>query len=235
RRLSALPATALLVAGVLALVAVVTWPLREEIYVTVAPAVATSPVAATVAGTVAERGPLLLVVLAAVLAVVTVLRDRAAFWTLVVGGVGVIGAYLLSAAVKLLVAEQRPCQVWQVPTTLSCPAVGDWSWPSNHSLVAAAFATACILAVPRTAWLAVPVALLSGLARLAAGVHYLHDVASGLALGTAVVALVVLLGRAIRSGWPPPSGPGRRTPHECPRRSRRRSQRPARARRRPAP
>ena len=209
RRPSALPAAALLVAGVLALVAAVTWPLREAIYVTVAPAVATSPVAATVAGTVAERGPLLLVVLAAVLAVVTVLRDRAAFWTLVVGGVGVIGAYLLSAGVKLLVAEQRPCQVWQVPTALSCPAVGDWSWPSNHSLVAAAFATACILAVPRTAWLAVPVALLSGLARLAAGVHYLHDVASGLALGTALVALVVLLGRAIRSGWPPPSGPGR--------------------------
>src|SRR5690625_5409268 len=52
---------ALLVAGVLALVAVVTWPLREAVYVTVAPAVATSPVAAAVAGTLAQRGPLLLV------------------------------------------------------------------------------------------------------------------------------------------------------------------------------
>ncbi|HLS63132.1 MAG TPA: phosphatase PAP2 family protein [Ruania sp.] len=201
---------ALLVAGVLALVAVVTWPLREAVYVTVAPAVATSPVAAAVAGTLAQRGPLLLVALAAVLVVVTVLRDRPAFWTLVAGGAGVIGAYLISAGVKLLVAEQRPCQVWEVSTVLTCPAVGDWSWPSNHSLVAAAFATACMLAVPRTAWLAVPVAVLSGLARLAAGVHYLHDVAAGLALGTAVVVVVVLLLRRVtRSGWPPPSGPAR--------------------------
>lgn len=198
--------TAIVLAGL----AASTWPLRAVVYRAVAPAVAGSPVGAPVAGAAARYGPLLLVALAAVLAVVTLLRDRPAFWLLVAGGVGVIIAYLLSAVVKMLVGEERPCRVWDVPTKVACPAVGDWSWPSNHSLVAAALATACIIAVPRTAWFAVPAALLAGLARLAAGVHYLHDVASGLALGTAVVVVVVLLlRRAIRSGWPPPSGPAR--------------------------
>ncbi len=198
--------TALVLAGL----AVLAWPAREVIYLTVAPPVAGSAALAAVAGALAASGPLLLVALAAVLAVVTLVRDRPAFWHLVAGGVGVVSAYLLSAGVKLLVTEERPCRVWDVPTALSCPGVGDWSWPSNHSVVAAAFATACIIAVPRTAWLAVPLAVLVAVARLAAGVHYLHDVAAGLALGTAVVvAVVLLLRRATRSVWPGPSGPGR--------------------------
>ncbi|WP_280194112.1 phosphatase PAP2 family protein [Nocardia farcinica] len=73
------------------------------------------------------------------------------------------------------------------------PAAGDWSWPSNHAVLAAAFATACVLAAPRVAWFAVPVALAVAAARVGAGVHYVHDVLSGLALGVVVVALVVAL------------------------------------------
>src|SRR5699024_11590847 len=56
---------------------------------------------------------------------------------------------------------------------------------------AAAFATACILVVPRLAWFALPLALAIAASRVAAGVHYVHDVLSGLALGALVVAAVV--------------------------------------------
>ncbi|MFD6894437.1 phosphatase PAP2 family protein, partial [Rhodococcus sp. NPDC060086] len=112
---------------------------------------------------------------------------------LATGGIGVVGAYLLSEVIKLMVTEERPCRVLDVDTIMSCPEVGDWSWPSNHSVIAAAFATACIIALPRAAWLAVPMAVLIAFSRVAAGVHYVHDVASGLALGTAVVALVVVV------------------------------------------
>src|SRR5699024_10837516 len=76
-------------------------------------------------------------------------------------------------------------------TVLSCPGSGDWSWPSNHAVLAAAFATACILVVPRLAWFAVPLALAIAASRVAAGVHFVHDVLSGLALGALVVAAVV--------------------------------------------
>lgn len=184
---------ALLVAGLLAVVAAVTWPLREAAYRSVAPAVAASPTGAALAGALAEYGPLLLVALAAVLAVGAFTGDRRVLWRLGAGGVGVIGAAVLSKLLKLAVTEERPCRVWDVEAVLACPGVGDWSWPSGHSVIAAALATGCIIAVPRSAWFAVPVAVLAGAARLAAGVHYLHDVASGLALGTVVVALVVVL------------------------------------------
>ena len=190
------------VAGLLAVVAILTWPLRAVVYQSVAPAVAASPAGAALAGALAEYGPLLLVALAAVLAVGAPLRDRSAFWRLSAGGLGVVCAYLLSKLLKLLVTEERPCRVWEVPTSLACPDAGDWSWPSNHSVIVAAFATACIIAVPAAAWFAVPAALLAGVARLAAGVHYLHDVAAGLALGTVVVALVVVLLRPVLARLP---------------------------------
>src|SRR5699024_10637512 len=74
---------------------------------------------------------------------------------------------------------------------LSCPGGGDWSWPSSHAALAAAFAAACILVVPRLAWFALPLALAIAASRVAAGVHYVHDVLSGLALGALVVAAVV--------------------------------------------
>jgi membrane-associated phospholipid phosphatase len=184
---------ALPIAGLLALVAVLAWPVRAGVYRAVAPAVAGAPLPAAVAAGIASYGLLALVALAGVLAAWSFLRDRAAFWRLACGGAGVIGAYLLSEAVKGLVTEERPCRVWEVGTALPCPEVGDWSWPSNHSVLAAAIATACIIAAPRTAWVAVPAALLVGFSRLAAGVHYLHDVAAGLALGVLVVSLAVVV------------------------------------------
>lgn len=177
---------------ILALIALAVLPVRENLYLAIAGTASDSSLLRGLSGAVASRGLLLLVALAALVAVWSWLRDRTALWRLAAGGIGVVAAYLLSEVIKLMVTEERPCRVLDVDTVESCPEVGDWSWPSNHSVIAAAFATACIVALPRTVWFAVPVAVLIAFSRVAAGVHYVHDVAGGLALGTTVVALVVL-------------------------------------------
>lgn len=142
-------------------------------------------------GIVAKRGLWLLVLTAAVIAVVTWFTDRAAFARLAAGGLGVVGAYLISKIVKLVVTEQRPCAQLNPNPVLQCPAVPDWSWPSNHATLAAAFALACFFAVPWVGWITFPVALLVAYARVGAGVHYPHDVFSGLFLGTLVVVIAI--------------------------------------------
>ncbi len=175
--------------GVLALLALAAFVFRENLYRPIVGTTEASPIA-TLAGLVAESGLLVLIATAGILAAWSWLRARHTFWILVLAGVGVVAAYLASEGVKLLVAQERPCQALDVQTVLACPGAGDWSWPSNHSVIAAAFATACIVAVPRTARFVVPVAVTIAFSRVAAGVHYVHDVLSGLALGVLVVVLV---------------------------------------------
>jgi hypothetical protein len=48
--------------------------------------------------------------------------------------VGVVAAYLASESVKLLFREERPCRA--AIFLEDCPAVGDWSFPSNHMAIA---------------------------------------------------------------------------------------------------
>ena len=98
---------------------------------------------------------------------------------------------------KLLVEEQRPCRALDVQTVLACPGMGDWSWPSNHATIAAAFAAACIFTLPGSAWFVAPVAALIAASRVAAGVHYVHDVLAGLALGLLGVAIAVAIMRPV--------------------------------------
>lgn len=181
---------ALAVALALAVLALAALPARVGLYRAVAGGAEGSPLGGVV-GPAAEQGLLVLVATAGVLALVTWRRARERFWTLAAGGVGAILAYGSSEAVKVLVGEPRPCHVIDVATVLACPPAGDWSWPSNHAVIAGAIAAACVLAVPRAAALAVPVALVVAACRVAAGVHYVHDVAAGLALGVLAVVAVV--------------------------------------------
>ena len=189
-------AAALATAVSLALLALVAVPLRDSVYRAVAGTIEPSPLA-PLAAVVAEKGPLVLVATFAVLAVRTWQRDRRAFGTLVAGGAGAVVAYLTSEAVKLVITEPRPCRASNVTTVLECPAIGDWSWPSNHSVIAASLATACILAVPRIFWFAAPVAVLLGFSRLMVGVHYAHDVLSGFALGVLIVTTAIVVLRPV--------------------------------------
>ncbi|MGW1229063.1 phosphatase PAP2 family protein [Streptomyces sp. NPDC001515] len=95
----------------------------------------------------------------------------------------VVAAFLVNDVVKSLVQEQRPCRTLQVLTVEACPPLGDWSFPSNHTTVAAAAATAIWLADRRLGALAWAAALLMGASRVWVGAHYPHDVAVALLVG----------------------------------------------------
>lgn len=121
-------------------------------------------------------------------------RDRRNLLLAIMTGAATVIAYALSELVKVLVSEERPCRVETNIHPLSpCPALGDWSWPSNHATIVAGLAVAIIFLVPRLWRLAVPIALIVALARVTEGVHYVHDVLSGLLLGTVLVALAGML------------------------------------------
>jgi membrane-associated phospholipid phosphatase len=113
-------------------------------------------------------------------------------------GAGVVVAYAISEVVKLLVQEERPCRT--APSLAECPEPGDWSFPSNHSVIAGASAMA-IWAMHRAyGWVAAVCALAAASSRVIVGVHYVHDVAAGLALGALVSwGIAVLLKRNERS------------------------------------
>lgn len=100
--------------------------------------------------------------------------------------VGVPAAYVISEVTKLVFAQPRPCARWTA--AVECPPVGDWSFPSNHAVLA--FGAVVVIAVAlRRLWVtsvAVALAFIVGAGRIMQGAHYLHDVAAGALLGIAI-------------------------------------------------
>lgn len=148
------------------------------------------------------------IVLPYVVAVVLLWRWRhherlaAAIWI----PIAMLAAAGIGRIVKAWIAERRPCQTLpDVPTLIPCDAVTDYSLPSNHSAVAAAFAVALCLARPAWGLPAGVFALLIGASRVLVGVHYPHDVVAGLVLGGAVgllgLAVQPLILRIIPARW----------------------------------
>jgi undecaprenyl-diphosphatase len=109
--------------------------------------------------------------------------------------VTVVASYVLNDIVKSLFDEARPCQTLHTVIVDACPAVGDWSFPSNHSAIAAAAAVALLVADRRIGRIAVPAALLMGASRVWIGVHYPHDVVVGLIVGALAAWPLALLSR----------------------------------------
>ncbi|MCA1006091.1 phosphatase PAP2 family protein [Rhodococcus hoagii] len=147
-------------------------------------------------GLIADVGLLALVALFAVLAA-QMWRTRSPYLgDLLMGGFGVVVAYALSEVVKVFVSEDRPCRVEL--TLADCPAPGDWSFPSNHTVIAVGLATAIVLATERTLsslqrGLVIGLAALIALSRVLQGVHYPHDVLAGAVVGSAVTVAVVAM------------------------------------------
>ncbi|MEW9519789.1 phosphatase PAP2 family protein [Streptomyces tubercidicus] len=109
----------------------------------------------------------------------------------------VVLAFLASDVVKSWVNEQRPCQVLPVAPLDPCPAPGDWSFPSNHAVIAAA-AAAALWSVDRLlGWIAAPAALLMAASRVWIGAHYPHDALAGLLVGAVLGALLTNVAKRI--------------------------------------
>ncbi|MGW1788051.1 phosphatase PAP2 family protein [Streptomyces tubercidicus] len=102
----------------------------------------------------------------------------------------VVLAFLASDVVKSWVSEQRPCQVLPVTPLDPCPPLGDWSFPSNHAVIAAAAAVALWSVDRLLGWIAAPAALLMAASRVWIGAHYPHDVLAGLLAGAILGALL---------------------------------------------
>ncbi|WP_031515833.1 phosphatase PAP2 family protein [Streptomyces sp. NRRL F-5123] len=107
----------------------------------------------------------------------------------------VVAVYLVNDVVKSAFAEQRPCRTLHVTTVETCPGLGDYAFPSNHSAIAAACAVALLLAWRRAGLVAAPVALLMAASRVWIGVHYPHDVLAALVLGALVAWPLALASR----------------------------------------
>ncbi|MFE4548292.1 phosphatase PAP2 family protein [Streptomyces sp. NPDC056785] len=121
---------------------------------------------------------------------------RAALTALMVPVVVVV-AYGVNSVLKLLVREDRPCHSMRVRTLEACPAPGDWSFPSNHAVVAAAAAVALLLVSRRLGTVALVAACAMAAARVWVGAHYPHDVVAGVLVGTLIArALTAFLARA---------------------------------------
>ncbi|MFD8318432.1 phosphatase PAP2 family protein [Kitasatospora purpeofusca] len=110
----------------------------------------------------------------------------------------VLVAYVVNSGFKGVVEEVRPCAQLRVRDTLeSCPGPGDWSFPSNHTVIAFAAAAALFLVDRRIGAVAAVAAVLMGASRVWVGVHYPHDVLVGAVVGVLVaVPLVLAAGRA---------------------------------------
>ncbi|MEV4198623.1 phosphatase PAP2 family protein [Micromonospora globbae] len=118
-------------------------------------------------------------------------RDRA---LALVAPVPVVLAYVCSEWLKTVVDEDRPCRAAaRAIIAGTCPAPGDWSFPSNHATVAGALAVATLLLSRRIGLVALPLAALAAFSRVFVGVHYPHDVVAGMLLGAIVVLLLVPL------------------------------------------
>ncbi|MFJ8358397.1 phosphatase PAP2 family protein [Streptomyces sp. NPDC093984] len=104
----------------------------------------------------------------------------------------VVLAYAVNSVLKLLVREDRPCQSLHVVTLEACPAPGDWSFPSNHTAIAAAAAVALFLVSRRIGYVALVAAGAMGVSRVWVGAHYPHDVVAGFVVGALVASLTMV-------------------------------------------
>ncbi len=169
----------------------------RQLYEEVVRAVETWPAWAHTATEVITEGGLILLALMLACAALR-RRDARTLVRVALGLAATASAYVVSALLKLAEAQPRPCRALpELETVAACPAAGDWSLPSNHAVIAAGLAVAAAATTPRLAPLAAILALAVAASRVALGVHYPHDVTTGLLLGAVGVAALLVLTRRV--------------------------------------
>lgn len=114
-------------------------------------------------------------------------------------GLGTLLAVAVNQPVAALVGEVRPYATHPSVLVL-VDRTTDWSFPSDHSVMAGAAAVGLLLTSKRLGVVAAGAAVLMAVTRVYVGAHYPHDVVAGLVLGAAVAGLGwVLLQRPLTS------------------------------------
>ncbi|HEX8858874.1 MAG TPA: phosphatase PAP2 family protein [Actinomycetes bacterium] len=142
-------------------------------------------------------------------------RDPAGLAVIVLASLGGVAALGLNQLAGHLYFRPRP--YWALPSVHAIGArAGDSSFFSDHTTIAAAAATGCLLLARRWGLAAAGLALLVALGRVAIGAHYPSDVAVALLVGAGAVAALLplrprvqrLAGRLLRVDQAPTT-PGR--------------------------
>lgn len=124
-------------------------------------------------------------------------RDRSVpmVSAVVCAGVGTVVALLVNQdLISPAVGRARPCQVLShVEVLLTC--AHDYSFPSDHCVLAGAFVAGLAFLGVRWAVPAAAVALLLAFTRVYTGVHYPSDAAAGLVMGVVIGVVVVVVAR----------------------------------------
>ncbi len=111
-------------------------------------------------------------------------------------GVATIVAVLVNQnLISPTIARPRPCLTMPAAEVL-LPCSADFSMPSDHTIIAGAFAAGLWLLNRRLGFVAAALALLLAFSRVYAGVHYPSDAVVGLLAGAAIGLAVVFALRA---------------------------------------
>ena len=111
-------------------------------------------------------------------------RLAAVAWTAVGCGICIACGLLL----KQVFREARPCLALpHVTTVQACPGPTDYSFPSDHTIMAAALAAGLWLIDRRLGVIGAALALFDGFTRVYLGQHYPHDVIAALILSSLII------------------------------------------------
>jgi len=112
--------------------------------------------------------------------------------TCILCGVATIAAVVLSGyVISPIIRRVRPCHAIQHAATL-LPCNVDYSMPSDHAIIAGAFAAGLWLVNRKLGFVAVVLAVLLAFSRVYVGVHYPSDVLVGLVAGVLIMIVLQL-------------------------------------------
>jgi undecaprenyl-diphosphatase len=98
----------------------------------------------------------------------------------------ILGTAALVAGLKAIVGRVRPCNALAWAPAVVASAPHDPSFPSGHAAGSFAFAAFVVMLDRRWGALAVALATLVGLSRIALGVHWPTDVLAGAIVGASI-------------------------------------------------